>query len=105
MKDTTADFERKYTAMLMSRSGEERLLMGADMFDSAVRMMRAGIEASHGVLDEIEMRERLLERLYGDELSARARATIARRAGRTAGGRRRKRPSSGGPGAVGDPLR
>lgn len=63
----------------MSLSGEERLRMGAEMFDSAVRLMRAGIEAAHGPMPETEMRERLLRRLYGDELSPEARRVIARR--------------------------
>ena len=65
--------------MLMSLSGEERLRMGADMFDSALEMMRAGIEAVHGPLPEVEMRERLLWRLYGDELTPAARHAVARR--------------------------
>ena len=79
MKDTPDHVDRLHRDMLMSRSGEERLRMGAAMFDSALEMMRAGIEVAHGPMSETEMRERLLWRLYGDELSPATRRAVARR--------------------------
>ena len=79
MNDTSERIERVHRDMLMSLSGEERFRMGAEMFGSALRLMRAGIEAAHGPLSEVEMRERLLRRLYGDELSEEARRAVARR--------------------------
>ena len=51
--------------------------MGAGMFDAALRLMRAGIESAHGPLSEVEMREHLSWRLYGEELSPEARHVIA----------------------------
>lgn len=77
MNDTHPDIEQEFHSRLMARSGEERLRMGTDMFTSALALMRAGISATHGELTEFEMRELLLERLYGDELSVVARRDIA----------------------------
>jgi len=79
VNDTHPDIEREFHALLMARSGEERLKMGADMFSSSAALMRAGITASFGELTEIQMREKLLERLYGDEVSAAVRREIAAR--------------------------
>ena len=50
---------------LMARSGEERFIMGAQMFDAAVAMVRSSFPAG---LSEQQQRERLFERLYGQHL-------------------------------------
>jgi hypothetical protein len=42
MNDTSADMEERYRALLMQRTGEERLKMGCAMRDTA----RAFLEAS-----------------------------------------------------------
>ena len=62
MKDTPPEIEQKMNDMMMARSGEERLVMGASMFDSAREIVLASLPQS---LPEEELRERLLERLYG----------------------------------------
>jgi hypothetical protein len=51
--------------------------MGVGMFSTSLILMRAGITATYGDLSEVEMREKLLQRLYGDEISAEARQQIA----------------------------
>lgn len=86
VNDTSPEFERMYQERLMALSGEERLRMGADMFDTAVALMRAGIAAqSDRSLSEVEIRERLLERLYGNDFSPKVRRRSARRGARACG--------------------
>jgi len=51
----------------MARSGAERLAMGSRMFDVARAMVLASFPAG---LSEIEVKRRLCERLYGDEIKA-----------------------------------
>jgi hypothetical protein len=50
---------------LMARSGEERFVMGAQMFDSAREMVKASLPRH---LSEAEQRRELFKRLYGKEL-------------------------------------
>ncbi len=50
---------------IMARSGEERFIMGALMFDSAREMIKASLPRG---LSETEQRRLLFERIYGKEL-------------------------------------
>jgi hypothetical protein len=56
--------------MMMARSGLERMEMGFDMFDDALRLMEAGLRADHPGASEQEMRRLMLFRLYGNDLPA-----------------------------------
>ena len=49
----------------MARSGAERMVMGASMFDAARAMVLASLTKD---LSEDELRLRLLERIYGVSL-------------------------------------
>ena len=51
---------------IMARSGEERFLMGAQMFDSAREMIKASLPNG---LSEQELRRLLFKRIYGQEIS------------------------------------
>ena len=51
---------------IMARSGEERFLMGAQMFDSAREMIKASLPKD---LSEQELRRLLFKRIYGQEIS------------------------------------
>lgn len=62
MNDTSPEVERLVHEMMMSRSGEERLLMGAAMFDAARDMVIASLPKN---LPPLEFKRRLFERLYG----------------------------------------
>ncbi|MFA5190585.1 MAG: hypothetical protein WC740_07665 [Verrucomicrobiia bacterium] len=62
MTDTPANVERMVREKLMSRSGEERFVMGALMFDAAREMILASFPPG---LTEPELKRRLCERLYG----------------------------------------
>jgi hypothetical protein len=65
MSDTPPEIERMLRDKLMARSGEERFIMGAEMFDSALEMVKASLPKD---LSETEQRQRLFKRVYGKDL-------------------------------------
>jgi hypothetical protein len=64
--DTPSEIERMVRNKLMARSAEERLIMGAEMFDSAREMVKASLPKN---LSETENRRLLFKRIYGKELN------------------------------------
>ena len=77
MNDTAPAVADRYRELLMARSGSERLRMACDMFDSARRMVVAGLPG-----DPTNMAERrvaLFLRLYGTDFDASARERIVAR--------------------------
>jgi hypothetical protein len=77
MKDTHPSMEAKMDALLRARTPEERLLMGASMFDAAKAMALAGIRRDHPDLGEAEVRRALFLRFYGDDFDPAQRERIA----------------------------
>ena len=71
MKDTTPEMEKKFREMLMSRSGEERVLMAMTMFDNARAIMRASLPPG----TEQETRVAMFRRTYGSDFNT---ATLER---------------------------
>ncbi|HEY4256685.1 MAG TPA: hypothetical protein VGM66_05685 [Candidatus Udaeobacter sp.] len=63
--DTRPEVEQMIREKMMARSGEERFIMGALMFDSAREMIKASLPRG---LSETEQRRLLFERTYGKEL-------------------------------------
>ncbi len=61
MNDTNPAVEKKFLAMLMRKSGMERIRMGSGMFDSARSMMLASFPKD---LSPQEIRHLLLARTY-----------------------------------------
>ena len=76
MNDTSPDMESRYRAVIMERSGEERLKMGCSMFDAAKAMMQAGILDQNPHASPAEIRRALFMQLYGHEFDAESRAKI-----------------------------
>jgi hypothetical protein len=66
MNDTSPAIEQKMREMIMARSGEERFIMGALMFDAARDIILASLPKD---LPEAELRSRLFERIYGAPIS------------------------------------
>lgn len=62
MDDTAPEVREMMAAMLMRRSGEERFIMGALMFDAARELVIASLSPN---LPVSEFRSRLFERIYG----------------------------------------
>ena len=65
MTDTSPEIERMVRNKIMARSGEERFIMGAEMFGSAREIVKASLPKN---LSEAEMRRLLFKRIYGKEL-------------------------------------
>jgi hypothetical protein len=63
--DTLPEIERIMRDKLMARSGEERFVMGAQMFDSAREMVKASLPRG---LSKAEQRRQLFKRIYGMEI-------------------------------------
>jgi hypothetical protein len=68
MTDTTEDVKQLVRERIMARSPAERFLMGSQMFDSALVMVKASLPTN---LSRSEYRRQLFNRLYGLELPAR----------------------------------
>lgn len=79
MNDTTPEIESIYRNMLMKKSGEERLVMGCSMFDTARKQALAGIAAKMPGLSEAETRKELFLRFYGTEFSKEEKERILRK--------------------------
>ncbi|HEX8138754.1 MAG TPA: hypothetical protein VF544_14400 [Pyrinomonadaceae bacterium] len=62
MNDTTPEVEAMVREMMRSRSGEERFVMGALMFDAAREFVIASLPEN---LPPPEFKRRLFERMYG----------------------------------------
>jgi len=65
MNDTSPEIEQKMHEMIMARSGEERLRMGASMFESAKAIIISSLPKN---LPEDELRRQLFRRIYGSPL-------------------------------------
>jgi hypothetical protein len=65
MNDTSPEIAALVRRRLLERSGAERVLMGSRMFDVAKTMILASFPDG---LTELEIKARLCERLYGDEV-------------------------------------
>ena len=65
MTDTPPEIARMVREKIMARSGEERFIMGAQMFESAMEMAKASLPPG---LSAAEQRRRLFKRIYGKEL-------------------------------------
>jgi hypothetical protein len=63
--DTPQDIEEMLRRKMMAHSGEERFIMGAEMFESAREMVMASLPKD---LSDAEKRRLLFKRLYGTEL-------------------------------------
>ena len=64
MNDTSPEIQEKVRQMMMARSGEERFMMGASMFNTAREIVLASFPKN---LSNVELKRRLFERFYGNE--------------------------------------
>jgi hypothetical protein len=69
MNDTEPQITELVRRRLLERSGPERVLMGSQMFDVAKAIVLASFPSG---LTDIEIKARLCERLYGDEVDVTA---------------------------------
>ena len=69
MNDTDPQIAELVRQRLMERTGAERVMMASSMFETAKAMVLASLPTG---LSEIETKGLLIERIYGDEVDARA---------------------------------
>jgi Holliday junction resolvase len=65
MNDTNPEIAALVREKVLERSGAERIMMASGMFEAAKAMILASFPVG---LTEIEVKRRLVERIYGDEV-------------------------------------
>ena len=65
MKDTSTEMQKIYHNLLMSKTGEERFLMGISMFQTTREFVLASFPKD---LSKKQKKKLLLERFYGREI-------------------------------------
>ena len=76
MKDTSKNIEIKYREMLMSLTPEERLKMASRMFDTARKLVIAGILKKNKHLSPSQLRIQIFLRFYGKDFSDKEKTKI-----------------------------
>ncbi len=66
---TTTDMDARQRAILMARSGSERVAMTSAMFYAARALVEAGLRAE-GMTDPVGLRIAVCRRFYADDLPA-----------------------------------
>ena len=69
MNDTHPDVAIRFRELMMRKSGEQRLLMGCSMYDTAKQIVRSAIYNSRPGITEAEMKKEIFLRFYGPEFS------------------------------------
>lgn len=82
MKDTRPEIEQTYRAMLLARSGEERLKIGCSMHATAQALVRASVLARDPLALPSALRRAFFLRFYGHEFGAADRERIVAWLGR-----------------------
>lgn len=76
MNDASADMEARYRALLMQRTGEERLIMDCAMRDTARTFVEASLREKNPDATIAAIRQGLFLRSYGYEFAAPTREKI-----------------------------
>jgi len=76
MKDTSSEFDRQYRAMLLARSGEERLKMGCSMHEFAQQLVRASVMAQTPQSTAADLRRAMFLRFYAGDFDEPTRERI-----------------------------
>jgi hypothetical protein len=69
MNDTHPEMAVRFRKLMMSKTGQERLLMGCSMYDTAKEIVRSSIYSNHPGITEADMRKEIFLRFYGKEFS------------------------------------
>ncbi len=77
MSDTSAEVEARYWVMVLARPpGGERLKIASEMFNTARQLLIAAIRAARPEMTEVELRQELFLRYYGEEFNPEQRERI-----------------------------
>lgn len=69
MFDTHPDAAVRYRDLMMSKSGQQRLLMGCSMYDTAKKIVRSAILNSRPEITDKDMKKEIFLRFYAQEFS------------------------------------
>lgn len=69
MFDTHPDIAIRFRDLMMSKSGQERLLMGCSMYDTAKQIVRSAIYNERPEISEKEMNKEIFLRFYDNDFS------------------------------------
>ena len=67
MFDTHPEVAIRFRDLMMSKSGQQRLLMGCSMYDTAKQIVRSAIYNSRPEITDEEMKKEIFLRFYGKE--------------------------------------
>jgi len=76
MNDTPPEIDERYRAMLLQRTGEERLIMGCAMRDTARALVEASLREQDPNATVETIRTGVFLRFYGHEFDRETRAKI-----------------------------
>ena len=76
MNDTPPEMDERYRAMLLNLTGEERLIMGCAMRDTARAMVEASLREQDPNATVETIRKGVFLRFYGHEFDDQTRAKI-----------------------------
>jgi len=69
MFDTHPDVAIRFRELMMSKTGQERLLMGCSMYDTAKEIVRSAIYNNRPRITDAELKREIFLRFYGQEFS------------------------------------
>jgi hypothetical protein len=69
MNDTHPDVAIRFRELMMRKSGEQRLLMGCSMYDTAKQIVRSAIYNSRPDITDTEMKKEIFLIFYGQDFS------------------------------------
>ena len=79
MNDTSPEVEARLNALFAQRSGSDRVLMVCEMFDFARALMVANITSESPAITATELRVKIFERMYGNDVDPDTRARVIAR--------------------------
>ena len=69
MNDTNPEIAARYRNMIMRKSGEERMLIGCSMYDTAKKIILSAIRNNHPGITDDEIKREIFLRFYGPEFN------------------------------------
>ena len=69
MNDTHPEVAVRFRELMMGKTGQERLLMGCSMYDTAKEIVRSSIYNRRPGITEADMRREIFLRFYGQDFS------------------------------------
>lgn len=79
MTDTSPDVQARFDELMRQRSGTDRVRMMSEMFDFARALVLSNLRDTHPGATDAELRMRLFDRLYGDDIAPASREGIVAR--------------------------